>query len=81
MTITCYVGATSDIILNATELQTHTQWAADLYRDLRKRGATIQKANDCLIAHYALLADMTLLHTDSDFDLIANHTELKASRL
>lgn len=54
--------------------------AANLYRDLRKKGITIRKANDCLIAHYALLADMTLLHNDSDFDLIASCTPLKASR-
>jgi predicted nucleic acid-binding protein len=54
--------------------------AATLYRDLRKKGVTIRKANDCLIAHYALLADMTLLHNDSDFDLIASQTTLKASR-
>lgn len=55
--------------------------AADLYRRLRKKGVTIRKANDCLIAHHALLADMTLLHNDSDFDLIASHTPLKVSRL
>ena len=54
--------------------------AADLYRDLRKRGVTIRKANDCLIAQYALLADITLLHNDSDFELIASQTRLKASR-
>ena len=54
--------------------------AADLYRDLRKKKATVPRANDCLIAHHALMADMTLLHNDSDFDLVASHTELKASR-
>ncbi len=54
--------------------------AADLYRDLRRKGVTIRKANDCLIAHYALLADITLLHNDSDFDLIARQSALKAVR-
>lgn len=55
--------------------------AADLYRTLRKKGTTIRKANDCLIAHYALVANMVLLHNDSDFDLIASNTPLNASRL
>ncbi|MBO0938166.1 PIN domain nuclease [Fibrella sp. HMF5335] len=54
--------------------------AADLYRSLRKKGVTIRKANDCLIAQYALQADMTLLHNDSDFELIASQLPLKASR-
>ncbi|MBO0932913.1 type II toxin-antitoxin system VapC family toxin [Fibrella aquatilis] len=54
--------------------------AADLYRSLRKKGVTIRKANDCLIAQYALQADMALLHNDSDFDLIASQSPLKASR-
>ena len=34
--------------------------AADLYRDFRKKGATVPGTNDCLIAHHALMADMTL---------------------
>jgi predicted nucleic acid-binding protein len=54
--------------------------AATLYRDLRKKGVTIRKANDCLIAQYALLTDMILLHNDSDFDLIASQTTLRVSR-
>jgi predicted nucleic acid-binding protein len=54
--------------------------AAHLYRTLRKQGITIRKANDCLIAQYALKANMILLHNDSDFDLIASETPLKASR-
>ncbi|NID11818.1 PIN domain nuclease [Fibrella aestuarina] len=55
--------------------------AADLYRALRKKGVTIRKANDCLIAYYAIQADITLLHNDSDFDLIASQSSLKASRI
>lgn len=54
--------------------------SASLYRQLRKNGVTIRKANDCLIAQFALQADMTLLHNDSDFDLIASLTPLKVSR-
>lgn len=51
--------------------------AAQLYRSLRKKGATIRKSNDCLIAHYALEFKLTLVHTDTDFDLIAKHSRLK----
>jgi len=51
--------------------------AADLYRALRKKGATIRKSNDCLIAYYAITYKMTLVHHDTDFDQIALHTELK----
>lgn len=42
--------------------------AADLYRSLRKKGVTIRKSNDCLIACYALEFSCTMVHTDSDFD-------------
>ncbi len=52
--------------------------AADLYRDLRKKGITIRKANDCLIAFYALHFDVVLCHDDRDFDLIASQTPLKS---
>ncbi len=51
--------------------------AATLYRSLRKKGITIRKPNDCLIAVYALHFDIDLCHNDSDFDLIAAHSELK----
>jgi predicted nucleic acid-binding protein len=32
---------------------------------------------DCLIAAVAISADAAILHRDSDFDVIARHTELK----
>jgi predicted nucleic acid-binding protein len=51
--------------------------AADLYRNLRKKGITIRKANDCLIAFYALHFDVALCHDDRYFDLIASQTSLK----
>lgn len=51
--------------------------AADLYRSLRKKGVTIRKPNDCLIAHYAIFYDMPILHNDVDFDQIARHTALR----
>ena len=54
-----------------------TDFAVDLYRRLRKRGITIRKSMDCLIASYAILADIPLLHNDSDFMQIARGSRLK----
>lgn len=51
--------------------------AAELYRALRKKGLTIRKSNDCLIAYYAIEFSTPLVHLDSDFDLISTHSKLK----
>jgi predicted nucleic acid-binding protein len=45
--------------------------AIDMYRTLRKKGITIRKSIDCLIASYAIIGKMYLLHKDSDFTEIA----------
>ncbi len=37
------------------------------YRFLRKRGVTVRKTIDCLIATYAIIHDLQLLHCDRDF--------------
>jgi len=54
-----------------------TNYAIDLYRHLRKKGITIRKSIDCLIASYAIIADMYLLHNDRDFTQIACESKLK----
>jgi len=54
-----------------------TNHAVDLYRHLRKRGITIRKSIDCLIASYAIITDMYLLHSDKDFTQIASESKLK----
>ena len=51
--------------------------AAELYRSLRKKGVTIRKSNDCLIAFYAIKFSLAIVHSDGDFDLIGKHTKLK----
>jgi predicted nucleic acid-binding protein len=56
------------------------EYAAEIYRTLRKRGVTIRKANDCLIAAYCLLNDLALLHHDRDFDPIEKHFGLQVVR-
>ena len=44
--------------------------AAQMYRTLRRRGITISKVVDCLIAAVAIEHNIALLHSDSDFDPI-----------
>jgi hypothetical protein len=51
--------------------------AADLYRLLRRRGITIRKPIDCMIAAAAIEHDASLLHNDRDFDPIEKHCGLR----
>jgi predicted nucleic acid-binding protein len=51
--------------------------SAELYRFLRKKGITINKPNDCLIAAICIENDIPIFHNDKDFDNIAKHTSLK----
>ena len=51
--------------------------AARNYRSLRKRGATVRKTIDCLIATFCLKAEHRLLHRDRDFDLFEQHLGLR----
>ncbi len=62
---------------------TETVWleAADLYRILRKRGITIRKTNDCVIAATALHYQCCLLHNDRDFDAMQPHFPLQTDCL
>ncbi|MDN5794981.1 MAG: PIN domain nuclease [Intrasporangium sp.] len=50
--------------------------AAALYRLCRRRGETVRKLIDCLIAAHAIRAGVPLLHADADFDALARHTGL-----
>lgn len=51
--------------------------AAALYRLCRRRGETVRKLIDCLIAAAAIKASATVLHCDADFDILARHTPLR----
>jgi predicted nucleic acid-binding protein len=51
--------------------------AAKLYFDLRKKGVTIRKSTDCLIAQIAIENNVLLVHNDSDFELIAQNSSLR----
>ena len=51
--------------------------AADIYRSLRRRGVTIRKPVDCMIAAVAMEHDLPLLHHERDFDPMEMHCGLK----
>lgn len=55
--------------------------AAQLYRDCRKKGKTVRKTVDCVIAAICMENGLTLLHKDSDFDLIEACAGLKVLRI
>jgi len=55
--------------------------AAELYRSLRRRGVTIRKPVDCMIASVAIEHNIALLHNDRDFDPIEAHCGLKVVRI
>ncbi len=51
--------------------------AAALYRLCRRRGETVRSLTDCLIAAVAIRAEVTILHHDRDFKVLARHTALR----
>ena len=51
--------------------------AASNCRLLRKRGLTIRKTIDVMIATFCILHDMPLLHNDKDFKIAEAHLGLK----
>jgi predicted nucleic acid-binding protein len=53
--------------------------AAALYRTCRRRGETVRKLIDCLIAAHAIRAGMPVLHADADFGVLARHTALETA--
>ena len=55
--------------------------AAELYRSLRRRGVTVRKPVDCMIASVAIEHDIALLHNDRDFDPIEAHCGLKVVKV
>jgi predicted nucleic acid-binding protein len=56
--------------------QTHYEEASALFRTCRRRGETVRKLIDCLIAATTISASARILHCDSDFDVLARHTPL-----
>ena len=54
--------------------------ASKLYFELRKKGVTIRKSTDCLIAAVAICYDFLLVHNDTDFDKIIPYCTLRTLR-
>lgn len=54
--------------------------AAGIYRDCRKKGKTVRKTIDCIIASICIENDLILFHKDNDFDIIEKCTGLKVLR-
>ena len=52
--------------------------ASQYYRDLRKKGITIRKTNDCIIATWCIVNKIALLHRDRDFDPFVENFGLKS---
>lgn len=50
--------------------------AAALYRHARAKGKTIRRTLDCLIATVCIREGCAILHNDSDFDQLAEVTDL-----
>ena len=51
--------------------------AAEIYRSCRKKGKTIRKTIDCIIAAIVRENRFTLLHNDADFEIIEKCVGLK----
>jgi predicted nucleic acid-binding protein len=51
--------------------------AGAIYSRARRRGFTIRSAMDCLIAAIAIHHDLTLMHGDRDFEVIARVAPLR----
>lgn len=66
-------------IYKSKDIETYLN-AAQIYRDCRRRGKTIRKTVDCIIATICLENNLVLFHKDSDFDLIEKCTRLRCYR-
>lgn len=67
-------------IFKASVLDVYIQ-AAHIYRLCRRKGKTISKTIDAIIAAIAIANNLVLFHKDKDFDCIASCTELKIFEL
>lgn len=53
---------------------------AEFFRQLRRKGITVRKTIDVLIATYCISNDHALLHRDKDFTVFEQHLGLKVDR-
>lgn len=72
-------GLLAHPILRPRGLETF-ETAANLFRSARRRGLTIPRTIDCLIAAICLEAGAELYHNDRDFDALARVSDLAVYR-
>jgi hypothetical protein len=78
-----HLGDLRGLLARATLIHTEAidyEEAAALYRVCRRRGETVRKLIDCLIASIAIRTASSILHCDADFDVLACHTALQIDR-
>jgi predicted nucleic acid-binding protein len=63
-------------VLRLGELDDYRR-AASLYRGARRKGITIRRTLDYLIASVCIRDDVALLHSDTDFDRLASCSALR----
>lgn len=73
-TLRDYLG--SQTVYDLTGIEPYIR-ASKIFIDLRKKGVSASSSIDCLIAQTAIEHGLFLLHNDSDFDRIAQVSELK----
>ena len=52
--------------------------SAQNYRKLRRKGATVRKTTDCIIATWCIENGLPLLHCDKDFEPFHDHLGLES---
>ncbi len=72
-------GLLAHPILRPRGLETF-EAAANLFRAARRRGLTVRRSVDCLIAATCLEAGAELYHNDRDFDALARVSDLTVYR-
>jgi len=72
---------TSGLTLVSVDPRLDYRDAATIFRTARRRGRTVRRLNNCLIAAIALRRDVTLVHKDVDFDVLAEVTPLRTLSL
>ncbi len=73
------VGLRAHPILRPRGLETF-EMAANLYRAARRRGLTVRRSVDCLIAATCLESGAEIYHNDRDFDALARVSDLAIYR-
>ena len=67
-------------IIKSNGINTYVK-SAQIYRDCRRKGKTIRKTIDCIIAEICIENNLILLHKDSDFKHIESCTDLKCYKI